>query len=1484
MRPILSLSKEAYEDGGGEVTMDFRTLSNPNRPKPKTVPRPFIKRLALAYVMTTVLLSNYIALHIPTSSYLDDLVGATTTISHRSDIYAAWLIAVLAAIAIGRVRVPRWPRIILLVASFLLILIFIVSSVELDLRRTYESPNWIVWSNENAWIQPYPDLRLPDNLSKVFVPGNFTLKGVVLSIVSIANTFRELTWYWAVVPIIDTRFSLVGWPQLASLVLLFSGSLMLLSVAVAVVVTALQDIDASTYHLAERVSSVVASALQGISTLAVRGWKCMSQLVSRFWKRFSLPVNRAWEHLSRPVSRTWRKLRATLGWIRLQRVLIVLLVMLIGLDVIGVLRAARLNLVRWNQFIPTGLPLTGLPSTSTVKELVVGPDGESLFAVTLEHGVFRTDDSGQTWQLAGEGMGPYVRTLTIGPDGKSLFAVNVGDRVFRSDDNGRTWQPTSQELIVASVWTLIGGPDAKSLFAGTIDSGVLRSDDDGQTWQSADQGLKSQLVLVLAVEPDGKSILAGVVDAAVVRSDNEGTGSWFQYRVPQMSIFRSDDGGQTWQASNQGIVDQPVSTLVVGPDGKSLFAGTLAGGKSRGGVFRSDDGGRTWQSAGLADQEVWKLAVGPDGKSLFAAVTREGVFRSDDDGQTWQPANQGLGGLRVLTLAVGPNGKSLFAGTLEKGIFRSDDNGQTWQAMANPRVLSLMVGPDGKSLFSKIAGDKVFRSDDGGQTWKLNPTVSFAEDIVSGDVKAKVEGGKISLTRPGMGWMRCATYSGAASASDAPLSTVIHESTVTLYAMPTTEVFLWCEVPLPTIWSAPTPYLMMVATTWQFLDWAAANAFPISTGLGTAMAILAAYIYVGVARPNRLRPASVLWLLPRPRHLLAASAYRGYMERWVGCDALERLILLQGPTDAPFTPAQLEADLRQLGAAFDAEGLLAALSALVQRGLLVRENGTWRLAEPLLAQFQRQEISPKESARLAELTRQEHPLYAEARRFLAQAGFTVRPADPFGFLCTSDQPVWADVSLLYVQLVLERTLDLEEFQSLCTAAEAAYGEDVRGHTAAVVIDRPPRAGDLYQIFAVRAQQGFTVVPLPRSLMVQARLAGREIEALREQVELYTGRTDLYDIRTTVTDVLSFFGRGGLLAELERRLTYGRSAVVFGVRKMGKSSVLGRLREECPWPVALVDLEGYIGGLRYVYKEALHGWRAALRVAFPDLPLPEWTDDRSTLDPAAQAQAFRRAVVGLLDLLEDQPGRPGLFLFLDEIDALFDQPEYPEFAAVLRSVAEDPHCRGRFALLVAGLEPDLNRADRLNGGRNPFYAFFGEFPLWLLKPEDTRTMVVSIGGQMGISYEGDALDLLVEAGGGHPFLTRQLCSQAIRALERPGTVDRIRAAQAVEYYLRLARNYLAESLWGIDSGGPPPEEAVLLQSLAAAQPQPEEDLIPPDLLPEERRARYLALDHLRDQSLIRRVENGWELTIPLYHRWIRRYVLNLPDEAAEECDR
>ncbi|MCH7549888.1 MAG: hypothetical protein IH969_10195, partial [Candidatus Krumholzibacteriota bacterium] len=64
----------------------------------------------------------------------------------------------------------------------------------------------------------------------------------------------------------------------------------------------------------------------------------------------------------------------------------------------------------------------------------------------------------------------------------------------------------------------------------------------------------------------------------------------------ESGILRSADGGDTWQASNQGFSNRPLLTLRVSPDfarDRMLVAGTAAEG-----VLSSTDGGASWTPLG----------------------------------------------------------------------------------------------------------------------------------------------------------------------------------------------------------------------------------------------------------------------------------------------------------------------------------------------------------------------------------------------------------------------------------------------------------------------------------------------------------------------------------------------------------------------------------------------------------------------------------------------------------------------------------------------------------------------------------------------------------------------------------------------------------------------------------------------------------------------------------------------------------------------
>jgi hypothetical protein len=117
-------------------------------------------------------------------------------------------------------------------------------------------------------------------------------------------------------------------------------------------------------------------------------------------------------------------------------------------------------------------------------------------------------------------------------------------------------------------------------------------------------------------------------------------------------VFRSTDGGQQWNAANQGLTNLDVRTIAQ-QDG-NLFAGTFGNG-----VFRSSDHGFTWTGGDPADPEIRQtgltapnitsFALNPLNHDIFAGTTG-GVFRSSDTGDLeqisfagrWTPVNQGL--------------------------------------------------------------------------------------------------------------------------------------------------------------------------------------------------------------------------------------------------------------------------------------------------------------------------------------------------------------------------------------------------------------------------------------------------------------------------------------------------------------------------------------------------------------------------------------------------------------------------------------------------------------------------------------------------------------------------------------------------------------------------------------------------------------------------------------------------------------------------
>ncbi len=286
-----------------------------------------------------------------------------------------------------------------------------------------------------------------------------------------------------------------------------------------------------------------------------------------------------------------------------------------------------------------------------------------------------------------QGMGTLRCPAVV--DHKNPSTLYVATRragVLRSDDAGKTWREMSNGLVYKEVWSLAQHPVTGDLYAGTGPAAVFRSTDGGQSWTFAEQ-LHTLPETIEWTFPNPPHI-AHVKGFGLSETDPDMVFA----AIEEGYLIRSKDGGTTWETLKDGPA-RDSHTVKVLDDPRHLIS------TSGNGIFRSDDFGDTFvrSDEGLTCQYVSQIVQHesePDLMFTAAAAVQPyrwrrpegadtGFFRSDDRGRTWkQLMGKGLPELMVAA-ARGTAGFPDKAGTMlaamnDGSVWMTDNYGETF--------------------------------------------------------------------------------------------------------------------------------------------------------------------------------------------------------------------------------------------------------------------------------------------------------------------------------------------------------------------------------------------------------------------------------------------------------------------------------------------------------------------------------------------------------------------------------------------------------------------------------------------------------------------------------------------------------------------------------------------------------------------------------------------------------------------------------------
>ena len=365
-----------------------------------------------------------------------------------------------------------------------------------------------------------------------------------------------------------------------------------------------------------------------------------------------------------------------------------------------------------------------LENSSRLQSLSFGTSTEGWVSVK-DGGLYHTSDSGASWKLWASP--PSTEDLMISFTDENIGFANAGRHLYATTDGGMTWELKAEnafsiplkQLAAANATQLYGYSGNRVYFSSNGGSnwsfstkiyygdkyGRFHTRSSGEVWLPC--RFSSIFHTTSATNQWDDQIENGKDRLKFIRfyDDNIGlTGGG------NRALLKTTDGGDNWvNISNPTDQLENYNDILFLNENEYLLAGDS--------IYRSDDGGQSWTSTSIASVEI--VGFYNSGSQLYAMGNNGRIYWSEDDGLNWQEISNNIGSTIFSVFFLSES--EIFAGTLSGLIYKTEDGGDSWVETSTPSnsLISDIYFINENTGFATVQAwsNTILYSNDGGQSW-----------------------------------------------------------------------------------------------------------------------------------------------------------------------------------------------------------------------------------------------------------------------------------------------------------------------------------------------------------------------------------------------------------------------------------------------------------------------------------------------------------------------------------------------------------------------------------------------------------------------------------------------------------------------------------------------------------------------------------------------------------------------------------------------